>query len=282
MGWRARIWLLFAAAFWLVMMTLLWRATFGVQRQLVSSIPPEVVWKKMLTAPDHSTLEIRYGTNVAGTCRWRPELGQETATGARMLEESDPIEGMVPQLAYYTLDFDGTVTLPDFPTRISFSAGLTLDTNFTWQKFEMKINLRPDLYEVIANAVDQSVLVRIDAGGDRFNRKFRFSDFQNPQKLLQEFGGPMLPAMVGAMGVPLSTNKLSAAALGLHWEARNDSIIVGRNRVRAYRLQTKLLDRYRIALFVSPVGEILRAELSENIVLVNHHLAGLPNASDHD
>ena len=280
MSWKARIGLLVATAFWVTMMTLLWRASFGSQRQIVSAVPPEAVWKKMLTAPDHSTLEIRHGSNVVGSCRWRPELGQETATGLRMREDEDPIEGMVPQLAYYTLDFDGTMMLPDWPTRLSFSAGLKLDTNFSWQKFETHVTLKPDVYEIIANALEQSVLVRFDAGGDRFNRKFHFSEFQNPQKLLQEFGGPMLPAMLTAMGLPLATNALSAASLGLRWEARNDSIVVGRNRVRSYRLQTRLLERYRVTLFVSPVGEILRAELPNDIVLVNHHLAGLPNTSE--
>jgi hypothetical protein len=280
MSWSARIWLVLAAGFWAAMMTLLWRTTYGPPRQMASGVPAEMVWKKILTAPDHSTLEIRHGTNLVGSCRWRPELGQETATGARMLEEADPIEGMVPQLAYYTLDFDGTMTLPDFPARISFSAGLKLDTNFTWQTFNTHIAARPDVYEVIADANEQTVQVRVDAGGDRFNRKFRFSDFQNPQKLLQEFGGPMLATMVGAMGVPLSTNQISAAALGLRWEARNDSIIIGHNRIRAYRLQTKLVGRYRVTVFVSPVGEILRAELPDNIVLMNHQLSGLPSSSE--
>jgi hypothetical protein len=90
----------------------------------------------------------------------------------------------------------------------------------------------------------------------------------------------MLPAMAGAMGLPLSTNNISPASLGLRWEARNDSVIVGHNRIRAYRLQTKLFDRYRITLFISPVGEILRAEFPDNVVLVNDHLTGLRNATD--
>jgi hypothetical protein len=47
----------------------------------------------------------------------------------------------------------------------------------------------------------------VDAGGDKLNRKFRFAEFQKPQKLLQDFGGPLFPAMVAAFGVPLSTLK---------------------------------------------------------------------------
>jgi hypothetical protein len=281
MAWSTRIWLGVVALFWLAMSALLWRSEFGSQRQFGSSIPASVVWKKMLTAPDHSTLEIRHGTNRIGYCRWRPEVGQEFATGTRMSEE-EPIEGMVHQLAYYSLEVEGNVALRELPTRLSFSAGLKLDTNYAWQTYETRVTIRPDVYELFANASEQTVQLHVDAGGDRFNRKFRFSDFQNPQKLLQEFGGPMLPAMLGAIGVPLSTNKMSAASLGLRWEARNDSILVGNNRVRVYRLQTRLLDRYRVTLFVSPVGEILRAELPADIVLVNDQLTGLRNTSEHD
>jgi hypothetical protein len=235
----------------------------------------------MLTAPDHSTLEIRHGTNRLGYCHWRPDIGQERATGVKLLdEEEDPIEGMVPRLAYYTLDLDGNVTIPGFPTRIRFSAGLKLNTNFVWETFETRVRLRPDVYEVFADAAEQAVRVHVDAGGDQFDRKFRFAQFRDPQMLLRELGGPMLPAMATALGFPLSTNNVSAAALGMRWEARHDSVIVGHNRVRAYRLHTKLLDRYKITLFISPVGEILRAELPNNIVLVHDQLAGLHNASD--
>ena len=104
-------------------------------------------------------------------------------------------------------------------------------------------------------------VVRVDAGGDRLNRQFRFSDLQNPQKLLHELGGPMFPAMIAALGVPLSTNQLSPASVGWRWEALSDSLRIGRNRVRAYRLRARLVDRYNVTLYVSPVGEILRAEL---------------------
>jgi hypothetical protein len=85
--------------------------------------------------------------------------------------------------------------------------------------------------------------------------------------------------MVAALGVPLSTNKFSPASLGLRWDARNDSLMVGRNRVRAYRLQTKLFDRYRITFFISPVGELLRAEFPGNLVLVNDALAGFRDST---
>ena len=43
----------------------------------------------------------------------------------------------------------------------------------------------------------------------------------------------------------------------------------------SYRLQAKLFDLHRITFFVSPVGEILRAELPGNLILVNEALAGL-------
>lgn len=281
MARSTRIWLGAIALFWVAMMALLWRSEFGSRRHFGSSVPVGVVWQKMLTAPDHSTLEIRRGTNRVGYCRWRPEVGQELATGALMSDE-EPIEGMVHKLAYYTLEVDGNMALRDLPTRLSFSAALKLDTNYAWQTYETRVTIRPDVYELFANASEQTLRLHVDAGGDKFNRKFQFSEFQNPQKLLQELGGPMLPAMLGAFGMPLSTNKMSAAGLGLRWEARNDSILVGNNRVRVYRLEARLLDRYRVTLFVSPVGEVLRAELPANITLVNDQLAGLRNTSEHD
>jgi hypothetical protein len=270
---RTRLWLAAVTVFWIVMSVWLWRTEFGERRQ-PGGIPPAVVWKKILTAPDSSNLEIRYKTNVIGFCHWRPDVGQELATGARLTDD-DPLEGMVQELSHYSLDFEGTMTPPDFPTRVRFSFRLRLETNQTWQTFDAHVSMKPDLYQLSANAVAQTVRLRIDAGADQLNRTFQFAELQNPQRLLTEFGGPLFPAMVAAMGVPLTTNQLTARSLGLRWDARNDSILVGQNRVRAYRLQTKLLDRYRITFFISPVGELLRAEFPGDIILVNNALAGL-------
>ncbi len=278
---RKGAWLVAVTAFWITMSLWLWRTESGQRRQ-PGGVPVSVVWKKVLTAPDASRLEILYKTNSIGSCHWRPDVGQELATGALLMDDN-PLEGMVEELSHYSLDLEGTMTLPDFPTRVRFSFRLRLDTNQTWQTFDAHISMRPDLYELSASAAAQTVRLRVDAGGDQMNRTFAFSDFQHPQKLLTEFGGPMLPAMIAAMGVPLgATNSLSAASFGLRWEARNDSLLVGKNRVRAYRLQTRLLDRYRITFFISPVGELLRAEFPGDLVLINEALMGLSQSSSHD
>jgi hypothetical protein len=282
MALGTRIWLGSAAVFWGAMTVLLWRAEFGPRHQVASSVPPGLVWRKMLSAPDHSTLEIRRGTNRIGSCVWRPDIGQEAALDARLFEEEDPIEGSIQRVDHYRLEVEGTLSLPDFPSRLRFSSSARLDTNYVWERFETSVTMRPDTYQVVADRSGETLRLRIDAGADQLDRTFRFADFRNPQRFLQEFGGPMLPAMAGAMGVPLSTNKLSAESLGLRWHARNDSIIVGNNRVRAYRLHTKLFDRWKVTIFVSPVGEILRAEFPGDIVLVNEHLTGLRNAAEHD
>ena len=166
---RTRLWIAVVTGFWLAMSVLLWRSEFGHHRPFARTVPAQMVWQKMLTAPDVSNLEIRHGTNRVGYGRWRSDVGQEIATGA-LLPEDDPIEGLVPKLAYYTLDFDGNLTLPDFPSRLRFSLALKLDTNRVWQTLDARVVLRPDVYEVSVNAPAETARVHVDAGGDRFDR----------------------------------------------------------------------------------------------------------------
>ena len=61
----------------------------------------------------------------------------------------------------------------------------------------------------------------------------------------------------------------------MQWEARNDRLQIGNNFIRVYRLEAKFFDRYKISLFVSPVGEILRMELPAGITLANDALTTL-------
>lgn len=277
---RTRVWLAAVSLFWAVMTVWLWRTEFGARRQ-PGSVPVAMVWNKMLTAPDPSSLEIYYRSNSVGYCHWRPDVVETIIPGENFAED-EPLEGMVQLLSHYSLDFEGAMTLPDFPTRLRFSFRLRLETNQIWETFDATAAMRPDIYELSANAPAQTVRLRVDAGEDQFNRTFTFAELQNPQKLLKQFGGPLFPAMVAAFGVPLTTNQIAPHALGLRWEARNDAILVGQNRLRAYRLQTKLLDRYRITFFISPVGELLRAEFPGDIVLINQALVGLRQTTSHD
>ena len=65
-----RVYFPLIALFWIVMNTLLWRAEFGGGREFGSAVSPEVVWQKILTAPDDSTLEISLKEKKIGYCRW--------------------------------------------------------------------------------------------------------------------------------------------------------------------------------------------------------------------
>jgi hypothetical protein len=271
------------AVFWTVMMALLWRAEFGSGKPLGATVPAPLVFSKILTAPDSSTLEIRNGTNRIGYCRWRPDVGQELATGARMEENDDPVEGMVRQLAYYTLDVDGNVAIPDLPQRARFMFSVKLDTNRVWQEFMLRVTVRPDVYEISAKTSEQMLRVHVDAGADQLDRKIPFADLQDPRRLLTELGGPALPLMLGIVGAPAGTNASGAGLLrsfGIKWQAHNDALMLGRNNVRAYRLNATLLERYKATFYVSPVGELLRVELPNKIVLVNDALSPLQRSHD--
>lgn len=268
----ARITFAVITAFWVVMMVFLWRTEMGHGRPVGASIPPSTVWDRVLTAPDASQLEIRHGTNRIGMCRWRPDVAQEfTSTSS---DPDEALEGMVRHVAYYTLDLDGTVSLADLPTRARFLMSIKLDTNRSWQTFSLKITLRPDVYELTANSAEQTVRLHVDAGADKLDRTWRFADLQNPQKLLADVGGPALPLLLGITG-PLNSTTNMAQTLGMNWEARNDALMLGKNKVRTFRLKGTFLERYHLHIYVSPVGEVLRIDLPEKVSLVNEALSGL-------
>ena len=65
----------------------------------------------------------------------------------------------------------------------------------------------------------------------------------------------------------------ASLANGIKWEARRDTLKIGHEPVQVYRLQTRVLDRYAIVIFISRAGEILRAELPDGMVLVQNELS---------
>jgi len=236
-------------------------------------MPAEVVWEKVLTSPDTSYLEIRHHGVKIGHAHWVASIGEELATGKIMSDEPPP-EGMLKRLTGYSLDFDGNVSLEDL-SRLRIIFLLKLGTNQNWQEMSLKLIVKPFSWEIQSVAEKQTVRWITADDEERNERNYTFADLQNPEKIMRELGGPALPAALAAFGVPLQQAKPSAVALGLKWESRNDRLKIGSNFIRVYRLEARLFDRYKAVLFVSPVGEILRVELPDEIVMTNDALTNL-------
>src|SRR5262245_37456768 len=272
MWWRLSF--LFISLFWVVMNVLLWRSEFGERRRRTTTVPVHAVWHKILTAPDNSSLDITHHGKKVGFCRWSPNVGEEISTGKRA-DADLPLEGMVKHVSGYTIDLEGNFALQDFANRLRFDLKMQVSTNHAWREFDLRLSLRPTAWLLRGRADEQTLSFRSDDMTGKTERTFRFADLANPAGLLAEFGETMLPATAAAMRMPLGQTNTAQISLGLQWEAFNDWLDFGRNKLRIYRLQARLLDHYQIKVFVSPVGEILRVELPDELVLVNDAILNL-------
>jgi hypothetical protein len=258
-------------AFWLVMNFLLWRSEFRAAGELGAAVPVAVVWERMLTAPDDSSLEVVKEGRKVGHLRWQPNVGEELRTGKVAREDQQP-EGMVTELTGYTIDLEGNLLIDESSPRLRLDAHVEFGANHRWKEFVTRGHIRPMELELTSVAADQTVQFSFDSGGEKWKRHFSFSELRNPANLLTELGGPVQGLLLKQL---LPTSLLSANsnwAVGLEWEARQDWLKLGHSRIRVYRLHARLLDKFQIVVLVSRVGEILRVELPNDVVLVNDGL----------
>jgi hypothetical protein len=253
--------------FWIVMNVLLWRSEYASKNSIGTPVPVQTVWEKILAAPDHSSLEIFHHKKKIGFCRWSPVVTEKVFPNGNSDEEISP-EGMVRQVTGYRIDLDGNVGLEDFASRLRFGVIAKFSTNHIWQELALNMNLRPLSWEIRASAVEKAVHLEIEDDSGKTEHVFKFADLRNPQKLAQTLETP-LPFPLIAMGLPLDS-KVSSP--GFQWRARNDWFEIAHTSVRAYVLETRILDRYTIKVIVSRAGEILRVELPNEVVLVNDQL----------
>ena len=80
-----RITFLLIAAFWIAMNVLLWRAEYDSHGMGVR-VPAALVWQKILTAPDISSLNVFPDGQRAGFCEFSTSVEQEMAA----LDEGRP------------------------------------------------------------------------------------------------------------------------------------------------------------------------------------------------
>ena len=267
---RYRFFIAFVIVFFITMNVLLFRSEFGSGRH-GSPVPVATVWEKILNCPDSPFLEIRYQNTKVGRAHWSASIVEGPVGDGEEFDEMP--EGMIKAFTGYTLEFDGSFNF-DEATRMRFNSILRLDTNQTWQQLSLNLTVKPESWKFVATATNQTLRFISDGDEGAKDQVFTFAELRNPEKIARALGGPLLPVTLGAMGLSLNQTGTNRLATNLRWRARQSSLRVGRNSLRVYRLEARLLERARIVIFVSPVGEILRMELPGDVVLTNEQLTG--------
>jgi len=264
---RSRIFFLAIISFWLVMNYLLVRSQWGAHTRLGSAVPPEVVWEKILTAPDTSSLNIYDHTNRVGLCHWIANHGNSPLSSSAILADDYDPDGMEEHLTGYSLTFEGNATFSN-TNRLGFEASLDLSTNRDWQDFHLRVGARPVLWDIRGTAATEKLVLKVEDNHGSWQKTLAFSDLRNPETLWADLGGTSALGLLAFAGMAPSKDSLSLMAGSVQWEAHEDWVQFGHTRARAYRLETVLLGNH-IRLFTSRVGEILRVELPNKITLVN-------------
>lgn len=244
------------------MNVLLWRMEYGANRGGMV-VPPELVWRKILTAPDASALSIYQNGERTGFCEFSTSVEQEMS---KLDEDKLPPEGLVAH-AGYQIRLNGNVSMGDFTNRIRFDGRLQFSSIRAWRELDVKVATHFASVEIFSRAAERNVHFKITGNTFNIENVLDFSDMQNPnilaRKLAGNFGGGMLDAFdVSFLPQMSGTNSLTQ---NLHWEASRDHLILGHETVSVYRLQTELLQN-RIVIYASTLGEILRIELPGGII----------------
>ncbi|MDH7503606.1 MAG: hypothetical protein QHJ82_12960 [Verrucomicrobiota bacterium] len=263
--------------FWVTMNILLWRAEMsGRQGKSGSPVPPDLVWTRILTAPDDSSLEVYQRGRRLGYCRWWANI-TEAGNQNQQNPDIESIEGRVERITGYTLDLEGNILINTNQPRLRVTWHSEFGSNKAWRNMSLRLYARPLTIDVKADAAAQTITVARRDDESAWERTFTFSDLSKPDKLLGGLGLPFGGLLLSGLPAMPSGDLKSIAKLdlGLNWEARNDWLEAGNARVRVYRLQARLFDKFHAVVHVSRVGEILRLELPGDVLLVNEAFSKL-------
>jgi hypothetical protein len=261
----ARFGFLAVVLFWLTMNVLLWRVEYGVGRGGGSPVPVETVVRRILTAPDDSSLEIRRNGERIGYCHWVAGAVEELTLDTPDELEGMP-EGMVARPTAYGIRLDGGILAGETSDRLRFNLSMELTADREWREFRLRLGARPTEWEIKGSVKEESVELRWGGEDGSLVRRFTFEELRDPRRLAEELGGPLMSAFLPRVG-PIAIDEMWG--LGLDWEARMDWLPIGASRVQAYRLTARLFDRHRVVIWVSRVGEIMRVDLPEGYSIVN-------------
>ena len=263
-----RVTFLSIAAFWVAMNMLLWRSEYGSRGSGIP-VPVDLVWRKVLTAPDTSSLTVYQDGQKTGFCEFSTGVEQAMAV---LDEDKPPPEGLVAR-AGYQIRFDGNVSVGEYTNRFTFNGRIQFSSSRAWRELNLKLSSHGAAVEIHSVAADQTVHLKINSDGAVIERDFTFADLQNPNTLLHTFAGDFGGGLLSDLDLPAVPQIPAALASSLRWEAHHDRLMVGREPVSAYRLETRVLD-HPIVIYVSTLGEILRVELPGGMTALLDQLVG--------
>ncbi len=256
----ARLTFLGIAAFWLTMNVLLWRMEFGSQGG-DTPVPVSLVWRKILTAPDSSSLSVYQNKERTGYCELSTSIGQQMAT----LDENKPPPENLAARAGYQLHFAGNVSLGDFTNRLKFDGRVQFSKMRHWQEINLKITSRLAVVEIHSLATNRTAHVKIVSDFETVERDLTFAELQNPNEIIRAFAGNSIDMLLGVMDLP--DFMAGEGGQKIQWNSRRTRIKIGTESVPVYRLETSVLGR-GISIDVSTLGEILRIQLPGNVTAI--------------
>jgi hypothetical protein len=248
------------AMFWMAMNFLLWRAEYGSHGGGVS-VPVALVWRKILTAPDASSLSIYQDGERSGFCEFSTSVETEMA---KLDEDKPPPEDVVAR-AGYQIRLNGNTSLGAFTNRLRFDGRLSFSSDRQWRELNLKLSSRAASVEIHSSATNQMIHLKITSDGSVVERNFAFADLEDPNALLREFARSFGGGLFGALDLPVLPQGSGALVQNIHWEAHRNRLKMGSEPVSVYRLETQVLQN-KIIIYVSTLGEILRVELPGGVI----------------
>jgi len=263
----SRLVFLTVVAFWVAMNVLLWRAEYGAPGRGIA-VPVDLVWRKILTAPDASSLTVYQGGEKTGFCEFSTSVEQAMAA---FDGDRPPPEGLG-RPAGYQIRFDGNVSLGDFTNRLAFNGRIEFVSDRVWRELNLRLTSHGDSVEIHSIATNQTFHLKLMMDGVGFERDLTFADLQHPDALIRSLAGDWGAGLSGLDLFPGSPTR-SLLVGETHWEAHHVRLLMGGEPVSAYRLETRFLDR-PVIIFVSTLGEILRVELPGGLTATLDQLGG--------
>ena len=266
----SRLLLAVLGVFWVVMSLLLWRTEYAGSQFDGVTVDPHIVWGKILTSPDSSSLAIFRRNKRIGFCH----LITSVADNLNRSGQTNAPEGMVRNIGRYRLDLSGSINDWGDGTRVRFDGALMLTQDREWTDFRLQLIVQPWYFTVESERSEGLLRLTVDSPEFSTKRSLPLAEILQPTSLVTGLLGPGVLPVLNALPFPLPAPTSPADPPPFQWTASTDRLMIGSTASPVYRLDVKSVEGYTMAILVSRAGEILRIDLPENVTLINEALTG--------
>lgn len=273
------------------MNVLLWKWEIGSNKEEGIPVSLSLIWDRILTCPDPSSLILLYDNERIGLVRIIPNIIEAYPTNktdeivSEAIEVLEP-EGRVKKIEGYSIELDGFILVEGEPSRLRFNGKVELNESKELKQVIFRCILGRQSWQIELDSIGKEIIYREQIGRHIISQRWSYDQIQRPSRWLKILLPLVAPQLHLSMQFfyneieKLERENTDKASINVLFTAYERWFEVKNARTRGYVIKAEPFEGRMIEMWINRIGEIVRIKIGHQFEMLNEAFFKLASYND--